>query len=305
MPRSELVRVAQSINARLPKALQIACGDDLHDADIRRAIEVLTGIRPETRRRSSLGSPMVVQAKSMRTALVDDVPLDADINLSEMDEQMNDICSSPVSIRRPRLESLMEEQEHEEPLKHGRTSPDDSHVSAAPVSTSSGSRLFENFDMSASRLLSSDSDENVRPSTNAQDNVHRRRSTRLSSRSSQPREVLIRLPFASPPKAQHACILRSHSQRTSTTSASAQVSTLKRANSDATVLLKRPNRHFRRGQGTSKAIDRIKVPEAEKSRAPPIIPTRSALVDFLTPKPHIENTFTMVSQKKSATASGL
>ncbi|OAX36263.1 hypothetical protein K503DRAFT_656586, partial [Rhizopogon vinicolor AM-OR11-026] len=41
MARPELVRVAQSINRRLPKALQIACGDDLRDADIRRAIEVL------------------------------------------------------------------------------------------------------------------------------------------------------------------------------------------------------------------------------------------------------------------------
>ncbi|KAG2359783.1 hypothetical protein BDR07DRAFT_1194188, partial [Suillus spraguei] len=41
MPRPELVQVAQSINGRLPKALQIACGDDVEDADIRRAIEVL------------------------------------------------------------------------------------------------------------------------------------------------------------------------------------------------------------------------------------------------------------------------
>ncbi|KAG1870826.1 hypothetical protein F4604DRAFT_1504872, partial [Suillus subluteus] len=41
MPRPELVRIAQNINGRLPKALQIACGYDVEDVDIRRAIEVL------------------------------------------------------------------------------------------------------------------------------------------------------------------------------------------------------------------------------------------------------------------------
>ncbi|OJA15483.1 hypothetical protein AZE42_06352 [Rhizopogon vesiculosus] len=306
MARPELVRVAQSINGRLPKALQIACGDDLHDADIRRAIEVLVGIRAETGRCSApvLGSPRVAQTKSMSATLADETALDMDVDSSATDDDMGVIPSSPLSMRRRRLGILKEEQEHEEPSERRMsTSVENVQTPAGPVSAASGSRLIENIDMSASRLLSSDSTEDVYPVTNSK-GKHCQPSTHLSSRSPEPREVVICLPFASSPKAQPTRILRSHSQSASINSVSAQTSSLKRAQSDANVTLKRTRYHFKRGRGTLKVVNRVNVPEVEKYRALPPISTGSALVDFLTPKPRGESVSTTVSQEKSEIGAG-
>lgn len=285
MPRPNLVRVAQSINGRLPKALQIACGDDLHDVDIRRAIEVLVGIRAETTSCSAqaMGLPRVAPTNNMSATFADETHwnMDVDSSAMDLDEQRSIIPSSPLSIRGRPLEILKEEQEHEEPLEEQRSSSPEDAPAAGPVSTASCSRLIENLDMSASRLLSSDSIEYVRPVTNTQENLQRQRSSHLSDRSPQPHEVVIRLPFTSPPKAQPTLILRSHSHRASIKSASSQVSSLKRTLSDASAMLKRPRYHFKRG--TSKVVDHSNLPEVEESHALPIC-TGSALVDVLRPR---------------------
>ncbi|KAG1726682.1 hypothetical protein EDB19DRAFT_1751927 [Suillus lakei] len=285
MLRPELVQVAQSINGRLPKALQIACGDDVEDADIRRAIEVLTGIRTETTRDSVPpvpGAPRAMRTKSMSTVL-DEAPWDVDIDSSATDDRTIVIPSSPLAMRRPRLEMLKEEQEQEEPLKkRRRASPENANTPPGHVPTESGSRLLESLDVSASPLLASDSGEVVSSLASTQGNVQRRRSARLSSHNSRPREVVIRLPFASSPKAQPSRMLRSHSQRASLTT-STQVSKLKRTQSDANVTLTRPKYHFRRGRATPKVVDPIDfVPEVEKTlQVLPMIPTGSGLaVDF-------------------------
>jgi len=233
MPRPKLVRVSQSINGCLPKALQIACDDDVEDVDIRRAIEVLVGIRTETGSSapSVPGAPRAVRTKSM-SALVDDVPWDMDIDSSATDDRTIVIPSSPLAMRRPRLEMLKEEKEQDGPSKkRRRASPENVHTPPGRVSTASGSRLLESLHVSASPLFSSDSSEDVRSLTRTRENVQRRRSARLSGRNPHPREVVIRLPFASLPKAQPARLLRSHSQRPSILSTSAQVSTLKHAQS--------------------------------------------------------------------------
>ncbi|KAG0696163.1 hypothetical protein DFH29DRAFT_952362 [Suillus ampliporus] len=310
MSRPELAEVAQSINGRLPKALQIACGDGVEDADIRRAIEVLTGISAKTVRDSVPpvpGAPRAVRTKSMSTALVDEAPWDVDIDSSAMDDRTIVIPSSPLAMRRPRLEMLKEEQEHEEPLKkRRRASPDNAHTPPGRVPTASGSRLLESLDISASPLLSSDSSEDIRSLTSTRGNVQRRRSTRLSGHNPHPREVVIRLPFASSPKAQPARILRSHSQRASLPT-SAQVSKLKRTQSDANVTLTRPRYHFRRGRATPKVVDPVDfMPEVEnKLQVLPMIPTGSTLaVDFLNPRARSASASTTVSQEKSEIGSG-
>jgi hypothetical protein len=301
MPRPHLVRVAQSINGRLPKALQIACGDDLHDADIRRAIEVLVGIRAESTRCSAqvMGLPSVPPTNSTSA------DMDADSSAMDLDDQRSIVPSSPLSIRGRPLDILKEEQEHEEPLEERRSSsPEDTPGLVGPVSAASCSRLIENLDMSASRLLSSDSIEYVRPVTNTQENFQRQRSTRLSSRSPQPREVVIRLPFTSPPKAQPTLILRSHSHRASTTSASSQVSSLRRVQSDASAMLKRSRYHFRRGRATSKVVDHFNLPEVEEESHALPISTGSALVNFLAPRPRGESVSTTVSREKGGIQGG-
>lgn len=311
MPRPELVQVAQSINGRLPKALQIACGDDVEDADIRRAIEVITGIRTETARELVPlvpGAPRAIRTKTT-SATLDEAPWDVDIDSSATDERTIVIPSSPLVMRRQRLEMLREEQEQEEPLKkRRRASPDNASTPPGRVPTMSGSRLLESLDVSASPLLASDSSEVVSSLTGTQGNVQRRRSARLSRNNSYPREVVIRLPFASSPKAQPTRMLRSHSQRTSLPT-SAQVSKLKRAQSDANVTLTRPKyRNFRRGRATPKVTDPADfVPDDEKtSQVLPVIPTGSGLaVDFLTPRARSASASTTVSQEKSEIGSGV
>lgn len=304
MPRSELVQVAQDINGRLPKALQIACGDDVEDADIRGAIEVLTGIRAETARESVPpipGAPRAVRIKSMN-AILDEAPWDVDIDSSATDERTVISPSSPLAMRRPRLEMLREEQEQEEPLKkRRRASPENANTPPGRVPTTSGSRLLESLDISASPLLASDSSEVVSSLTSTQGNVQRRRSARLSRNNSHPREVIIRLPFASSPTAQPTRMLRSHSQKTSLTTP-VQVSNLKRAQSDANVTLTRPKYHFRRGRAAPKVVDPAEfVPDAEKIlQVLPMIPTGSRLaVDFLTPRARSASASTTASQNKS------
>lgn len=309
MPRPQLVQAAESINERLPKALQIACGDDVEDADIRRAIEVLTGIRTETTQESVQpvpGAPRAIRTKIM-SATLDDTPWDVDIDPSVTDERTIVMPSSPLVMRRQRLEMLREEQEQEEPLrKRRRASPDNANTPPSCVPTKSGSRLVESLDVSASPLLASDSNEVASSLTSTQGNVQRRRSARLSRNNSHPREVVIRLPFASSPKAQPTRMLRSHSQRMSLTT-SAQVSKLKRAQSDANVTLTRPKYHFRRGRATPKVIDPDFVPDAEKTlQVLPMIPTGSALaVDFLTSRARSASASTTVSQEKSEIGSGV
>ncbi|KAG2080051.1 uncharacterized protein F5147DRAFT_739545, partial [Suillus discolor] len=273
-----------NINSRLPKALQIACGDD--------SDRVLTGIRAETARESVPpvpGAPRAVRIKSMN-AILDEAPWDVDIDSSTMDERAMVTPSSPLAMRRPRLEMLREEQEQEEPLKkRRRASPENANTPPGRVPTTSGSRLLESLDVSASPLLASDSSE------------VRRRSARLSRNNSHPREVVIRLPFASSPTAQPTRLLRSHSQRTSLTTPM-QVSKLKRAQSDANVTLTRPKYHFRRGRATPKVVDPAEfVPDAEKIiQVLPMIPTGSRLaVDFLTPRARSASASTTASQKKS------
>jgi hypothetical protein len=310
MPRPELLQVAQSINERLPKALQIACGDDVEDVDIRRAIEVLTGIRTETARESVPpvpGAPKAVRTK-ITTASLYEAPWDADVDSSATDEQTIVIPSSPLAMRRPRLEMLKEEQEQEEPLKkRRRASPENAKTPPGRVPTMSGSRLLESFDISASPLLASDSNEIVSSLTSIQGNVQRRRSARLSRNNSQPREVVIRLPFASSPKAQPTRMLRSHSQRTSLL-ASTEASKLKRTKSDANVTFTRPKYHFRRGRATPKVVDSADfMTDVEKTlQVLPIIPTGSGLaVDFLTPRARSASASTTVSQEKSEIGSGV
>jgi hypothetical protein len=304
MSRPKLVEVAQSINRRLPKALQISCNDDLHDTDIRRAIEVLVGIRAETRPSAPvLGSPSrVARTKSMSAALADEAPWDMDVDLSATDSQTSVIPSSPLSPRRrARLEILKEEQEHEEPSNKRRSaSPENtpSPASAVLVFAAAGTRLVENLDMSASHLLSSDSSEDMLPMTDVQEDVQHQLHPRLFSRSHQPRQVMIHPPFASSPEAQLTRILLSRSQRASTDSTSPQVSTSRRAQSDASVMLKRTKYHFRRQRGTimPKVLDRLNALEVvRKSRALPIVPTGFALVDFIIPRPRIESVPTIVS----------
>ncbi|KAG1804046.1 uncharacterized protein BJ212DRAFT_1304450 [Suillus subaureus] len=171
----------------------------------------------------------------------------------------------------------------------------------------SGSRLLESLDVSASPLLVSDSSEVVSSLTSTQGNVQRRRSARLSRDNSHPREVVIRLPFASSPKAQPTRMLRSHSQRTSLPT-SAQVSKLKRAQSDANVTLTRPKYRFRRGRATPKATDPANyvLDDEKTSQALPVIPTGSGLaVDFLTPRARSASASTTVSQEKSEFGSGV
>lgn len=309
MPRPELTQVAQSINERLPKALQIACGDDVEDADIRRAIEILTGIRTETARElvpPVPGAPKAVRTKITSAALYE-APWDADIDSSATDEQTIVIPSSPLAMRRPRLEMLKEEQEQEEPLKkRRRASPENAKTPPSRVPTTSGSRLLESLDISASPLLASDSNEIVSSLTSTQGTVQRRRSARLS-RNSQPREVVIRLPFASSPKAQPTRMLRSHSQRTSLIT-STEVSKLKRTKSDANVTFTRPKYHFRRGRATPKVIDSADfMTDVEKTlQVLPMIPTGSGLaVDFLTSRARSASASTTVSQEKSEIGSGV
>lgn len=309
MPRPELAQVAQSINERLPKALQIACGDDVEDADIRRAIEILTGIRTETARElvpPVPGAPKAVRTKITSAALYE-APWDADIDSSAMDEQTIVIPSSPLAMRRPRLEMLKEEQEQEEPLKkRRRASPENAKTPPSRVPTTSGSRLLESLDISASPLLASDSNEIVSSLTSTQGTVQRRRSARLS-RNSQPREVVIRLPFASSPKAQPTRMLRSHSQRTSLIT-STEVSKLKRTKSDANVTFTRPKYHFRRGRATPKVVDSadFMTDVKETLQVLPMIPTGSGLaVDFLTPRARSASASTTVSQEKSEIGSGV
>lgn len=309
MPRPELAQVAQSINERLPKALQIACGDDVEDADIRRAIEILTGIRTETARElvpPVPGAPKAVRTKITSAALYE-APWDADIDSSATDEQTIVIPSSPLAMRRPRLEMLKEEQEQEEPLKkRRRASPENAKTPPSRVPTTSGSRLLESLDISASPLLASDSNEIVSSLTSTQGTIQRRRSARLS-RNSQPREVVIRLPFASSPKAQPTRMLRSHSQRTSLIT-STEVSKLKRTKSDANVTFTRPKYHFRRGRATPKVIDSADfMTDVEKTlQVLPMIPTGSGLaVDFLTPRARSASASTTVSQEKSEIGSGV
>lgn len=306
MPRPELVQVAQSINGRLPRALQIACGDDVEDADIRRAIEVLTGIRTETARESVPpipGAPRAVRTKIMSTAW-DEAPWDVDMDSSVTDERSIVTPSSPLAMRRPRLEMLKEEQEQEEPLKkRRRASPETATTPPSRVSTTSGSRLLESLDVSASPLLASDNSDMINSLTSTQGNVQRRRSARLSRNNSRPREVVIRLPFASSPKAQPTRMLRSHSQRTNLAT-SEQVSKLKRTQSDANVTYTRPKYHFRRGRATSTAD---LVPNTEKMmQVLPTIPTGSGLaVDFLTPRARSASASTTVSQEKTEIGSGM
>lgn len=309
MPRPELTQVAQSINERLPKALQIACGDDVEDADIRRAIEILTGIRTETARElvpPVPGAPKAVRTKITSAALYE-APWDADIDSSAMDEQTIVIPSSPLAMRRPRLEMLKEEQEQDEPLKkRRRASPENAKTPPSRVPTTSGSRLLESLDISASPLLASDSNEIVSSLTSTQGTVQRRRSARLS-RNSQPREVVIRLPFASSPKAQPTRMLRSHSQRTSLIT-STEVSKLKRTKSDANVTFTRPKYHFRRGRATPKVVDSADfvTDVKETLQVLPMIPTGSGLaVDFLTPRARSASASTTVSQEKSEIGSGV
>lgn len=309
MPRPELAQVAQSINERLPKALQIACGDDVEDADIRRAIEILTGIRTETARElvpPVPGAPKAVRTKITSAALYE-APWDADIDSSATDEQTIVIPSSPLAMRRPRLEMLKEEQEQEEPLKkRRRASPENAKTPPSRVPTTSGSRLLESLDISASPLLASDSNEIVSSLTSTQGTVQRRRSARLS-RNSQPREVVIRLPFASSPKAQPTRMLRSHSQRTSLIT-STEVSKLKRTKSDANVTFTRPKYHFRRGRATPKVVDSadFMTDVKETLQVLPMIPTGSGLaVDFLTPRARSASASTTVSQEKSEIGSGV
>lgn len=309
MPRPELTQVAQSINERLPKALQIACGDDVEDADIRRAIEILTGIRTETARElvpPVPGAPKAVRTKITSAALYE-APWDADIDSSAMDEQTIVIPSSPLAMRRPRLEMLKEEQEQDEPLKkRRRASPENAKTPPSRVPTTSGSRLLESLDISASPLLASDSNEIVSSLTSTQGTVQRRRSARLS-RNSQPREVVIRLPFASSPKAQPTRMLRSHSQRTSLIT-STEVSKLKRTKSDANVTFTRPKYHFRRGRATPKVVDSadFMTDVKETLQVLPMIPTGSGLaVDFLTPRARSASASTTVSQEKSEIGSGV
>lgn len=309
MPRPELAQVAQSINERLPKALQIACGDDVEDADIRRAIEILTGIRTETAGESVPpvpGAPKAVRTKITSAALYE-APWDADIDSSAMDEQTIVIPSSPLAMRRPRLEMLKEEQEQDEPLKkRRRASPENAKTPPSRVPTTSGSRLLESLDISASPLLASDSNEIVSSLTSTQGTVQRRRSARLS-RNSQPREVVIRLPFASSPKAQPTRMLRSHSQRTSLIT-STEVSKLKRTKSDANVTFTRPKYHFRRGRATPKVVDSadFMTDVKETLQVLPMIPTGSGLaVDFLTPRARSASASTTVSQEKSEIGSGV
>lgn len=309
MPRPELAQVAQSINERLPKALQIACGDDVEDADIRRAIEILTGIRTETARElvpPVPGAPKAVRTKITSAALYE-APWDADIDSSATDEQTIVIPSSPLAMRRPRLEMLKEEQEQEEPLKkRRRASPENAKTPPSRVPTTSGSRLLESLDISASPLLASDSNEIVSSLTSTQGTIQRRRSARLS-RNSQPREVVIRLPFASSPKAQPTRMLRSHSQRTSLIT-STEVSKLKRTKSDANVTFTRPKYHFRRGRATPKVVDSadFMTDVKETLQVLPMIPTGSGLaVDFLTPRARSASASTTVSQEKSEIGSGV
>lgn len=309
MPRPELAQVAQSINERLPKALQIACGDDVEDADIRRAIEILTGIRTETAGESVPpvpGAPKAVRTKITSAALYE-APWDADIDSSVTDEQNIVIPSSPLAMRRPRLEMLKEEQEQEEPLKkRRRASPENAKTPPGRVPTTSGSRLLESLDISASPLLASDSSEIVSSLTSTQGTIQRRRSARLS-RNSQPREVVIRLPFASSPKAQPTRMLRSHSQRTSLIT-STEVSKLKRTKSDANVTFTRPKYHFRRGRATPKVVDSadFMTDVKETLQVLPMIPTGSGLaVDFLTPRARSASASTTVSQEKSEIGSGV
>ncbi|KAG2138489.1 hypothetical protein DEU56DRAFT_335891 [Suillus clintonianus] len=311
MPRPELVQVAQSINGRLPKALQIACGDDVEDADIRRAIEVLTGIRAETAGDiipPVPGAPRAVRTKSMSAVLEDETSWDVDNDSSATGDRSVAIPSSPLAMRRPRLEMLKEEQEHEEPLrKRRRASPQNDHTLAACVPTASGSRLIESIDISASPLLGSDSSKVISSLTSTQGNVQRRRSARLSGHNPHPREFVIRLPFASSPKAQPTRMLRSYSQRASLTT-SAQGSKLKRTQSDANVTLTRPKYHFRRGRATPKVADPVGfVPEVEKTlQVLPMIHTGSGLaVDFLTPRARSASASTTVSQGKSEIGSGV
>lgn len=310
MPRPEIVQVAQSINERLPKALQIACGDDVEDADIRRAIEVLTGITTDTAREPVPpvpGAPRAVRTKITSAALYE-APWDADIDSSATDEQTIVIPSSPLAMRRPRLEMLKEEQEQDEPLKkRRRASPENANTPPGRVPTTSGSRLLESLDVSASPLLASDSSKIVSSLTSTQGNVQRRRSARLSRNNSCPREVVIRLPFASSPKAQPTRMLRSHSQRT-TLITSEQASKLKRTKSDANVAFTRPKYHFRRGRSTPKVVDPADfVTGAEKTlQVLPMIPTGSGLaVDFLTPRARSASASTTVSQEKSEVGSGV
>lgn len=309
MPRPELAQVAQSINERLPKALQIACGDDVEDADIRRAIEILTGIRTETAGESVPpvpGAPKAVRTKITSAALYE-APWDADIDSSVTDEQNIVIPSSPLAMRRPRLEMLKEEQEQEEPLKkRRRASPENAKTPPGRVPTTSGSRLLESLDISASPLLASDSSEIVSSLTSTQGTIQRRRSARLS-RNSQPREVVIRLPFASSPKAQPTRMLRSHSQRASLIT-STEVSKLKRTKSDANVTFTRPKYHFRRGRATPKVVDSadFMTDVKETLQVLPMIPTGSGLaVDFLTPRARSASASTTVSQEKSEIGSGV
>lgn len=310
MPRPELAQVAQRINERLPKALQIACGDDVEDTDIRRAIEVLTGIRTETAREPVPpvpGAPKAVRTK-ITSAALHEAPWDADIDSSATDERTIVIPSSPLAMRRPRLEMLKEEQEQEEPLKkRRRASPENAKTPPGRVPTTSGSRLLESLDISASPLLASDSSEIVSSLTSTLGNVQRRRSARLSRNNSQPREVVIRLPFASSPKAQPTRMLRSHSQRTSLTT-STEVSKLQRTKSDANVTFTRPKYHFRRGRATSKVVDSADfMTDAETTlQVLPMIPTGSGLaVDFLTPRARSASASTTVSQEKSEIGSGV
>lgn len=306
MPRPELVQVAQSINGRLPKALQIACGDDVEDADIRRAIEVLTGIRTETAREPVPpvpGAPRAVRTKIM-SASWDEAPWDVDMDSSITDERSIVIPSSPLAMRRPRLEMLKEEQEQDEPLKkRRRASPETAITPPSRVSTTSGSRLLESLDVSASSLLASDNSDMISSLTSTQGNVQHRRSARLSRNNSRPREVVIRLPFASSPKAQPNRMLRSYSQRASLAT-SEQVSKLKRTQSDANVTLTRPKYHFRRGRATPTAD---LVPDAEKiMQVLPTIPRGSGLsVDFLTPRARSASASTTVSQEKTEIGSGV
>lgn len=242
------------------------------------------------------------------SAALDEAPWDVDIDSSATEERTIVFPSSPLAMRRPRLEMLKEEQEQEEPLKkRRRASPVNANTTPGRVSTTSGSRLLESLDVSASPLLASDSSEAVSSLTSTQGNVQRRRSARLSRNNSHPREVVICLPFASSPKAQPTRMLRSHSQRTTLTT-SAQVSKLKRTRSDSNVTLTRPKYHFRRERATPKVIDPADfVPDAKKTlQVLPMIPTGSGpAVDFLTPRARSASASTTVSQEKSEIGSGV
>jgi hypothetical protein len=239
-----------------------------------------------------LGSPS--RTKSMSAILADEAPLDMYVDLSATDSQTSAIPSSPLSPRRrARLEILKEEQPSN---KRRSASPENTPAPApaGPAFTATGTRLVENLDTSASYLLSSDSIEDIHPLTYVQEDVQHQLSPRLFSRTPQPRQVVIRLPFASSPEAQLTRILHSQSQRAATDSTSPQVSTLKRAQSDASVMHKRTKYHFRhqRGTITPKVLDRLNAPEVvRRSRALPGF----ALVDFIIPRPRIERVSTIVS----------